>query len=286
MDQGLPYAIPGDNPFVSDPGARDEIWALGLRNPWRFSFDRLTGDLFIADVGQNAWEEVSFEPLASGGGRNYGWRRMEGNHCFDPAASCDDGSLVPPILEYPHSLGCSVTGGYRYRGASMPEHFGTYFHGDFCSGRIWGATQNVETGAWTSTELLDSELLISTFGEDEEGELYVADLGGTVYRIHGETFCSLSAGNLEIANFSGASVAVEIELRGEASSIASSALVLPAESSVDAGRVDAGSYLLSCRFVDPRSGRLRAPSVPAWTTGSTPSMRLGRPSSLPRRSRS
>ena len=260
VDQGLPYGIPPDNPFVADPAVRDEIWARGLRNPWRFSFDRLTGDLFIADVGQNAYEEVSFEPSingSSGGGRNYGWRRMEGTHCFNPGNNCNDGSLVLPILEYSHAQGCSITGGYRYRGFEMPEHFGTYFFGDFCSGRIWGGIENVETGAWVSTELLDSELLISTFGEDELGELYVADLDGTLHRIHGEMFCSAGAGSLEIANFSDKSVAVEIEIRGEAARVARDSMVLAASSSVDAGPVGLlpGDYELSCRFVDPATGR-------------------------------
>jgi glucose/arabinose dehydrogenase len=253
VDQGVPYGIPLDNPFVADPAVRDEIWALGLRNPWRFSFDRLTGDLFIADVGQNAWEEVSFEPVTSGGGRNYGWRRMEGAHCFNPASNCDDGSLVLPILEYSHSLGCSITGGYRYRGAEMPERFGTYFFGDFCSGRIWGGIENVETGTWTSTELLDSDVLISTFGEDEQGELYVADLGGTLYRMHGETFCSVGGKTLEIANFSQRSVAVEIEIWRKGSRIAEGSFVLPASSSPDyltlSGGPPPGEYEVTCRFV-------------------------------------
>jgi hypothetical protein len=142
----------------------------------------------------------------------------------------------------------------------MPEHFGTYFYGDFCSGRIWGGIENVETGIWTSTELLDSDLLISTFGEDERGELYVADLGGTLYRMHGEAFCSIGAKTLEIANFSETSLAVEIEIRGEASRIAGGSVVLSASSSVDAGPVDLvpGDYALSCRFFDPATGALRA----------------------------
>jgi glucose/arabinose dehydrogenase len=260
VDQGLPYAIPLDNPFASDPAVRDEIWALGLRNPWRFSFDRLTGDLFIADVGQNAWEEVSFEPVSSGGGRNYGWRRMEGTYCFNPGSNCSDGSLVLPILEYSHSLGCSITGGYRYRGAEMPEHLGTYFFGDFCSGRIWGGVENVETGAWAATEILDSELSISTFGEDETGELYVADLGGTLYRIQGETFCDSAAGSLAIANFSANSKEVEIEIRGEASRVALGSFVLAAGASLDAGPLSlaSGDYALSCRFLDPATGELRS----------------------------
>jgi len=289
VDQGDPYGIPLDNPFVADAAVRDEIWAVGLRNPWRFSFDRLTGDLFIADVGQNAWEEVSFEPVTSSGGRNYGWRRMEGAHCFNPPNNCNDGSLVLPILEYSHALGCSITGGYRYRGAEMPEQFGTYFYGDFCSGTIWGGTENVETGAWTATELLDSDASISTFGEDEQGELYVADLGGTLYRIHGETFCSVQldknryqrgdtvrATTLEIANLSQRSVAVEIKIWLESPRIspipisrggADGSIVLPANYSVDAGPVNLftlsgvaaqGDYVFGCRFLDPATGALRA----------------------------
>lgn len=282
VDQGVPYGIPEDNPFISNPAVLDEIWALGLRNPWRFSFDRLTGDLFIADVGQNDWEELDFEPVTSAGGRNYGWRRMEGAHCFNPTSNCNDGSLILPILEYSHSLGCSITGGYRYRGREMPEHFGTYFFGDYCSGRIWGGTENLETGTWTSTELLDSDLSISTFGEDEEGELYVADLGGTLYRLHGETFCSLRldkatyrsgdtirATTLEIANLSPRSVAVEIKVWLNVQGVlpmpfrrggADGSLVFPANFSDDRGPVDLftvsattprGNYFFGCRFIDP-----------------------------------
>jgi glucose/arabinose dehydrogenase len=260
VDQAVPYGIPEDNPFVSDARVHGEIWALGLRNPWRFSFDRLTGDLFIADVGQNAWEEINYEPHTSGGGRNYGWRRMEGTHCFNPGSTCSDGSLILPILEYSHSLGCSVTGGYRYRGTEMPENFGVYIYGDFCSGRIWGGTENAETGSWTATELLDSELLISTFGEDELGELYVADLNGTLYRIHGETFCSAGAESIEVANFSRRSLAVEIEIRNEASLVSRGYFVLAASSSLDAGAsgLFPGGYALSCRFADPATGAVVA----------------------------
>ncbi|HXV65548.1 MAG TPA: PQQ-dependent sugar dehydrogenase [Vicinamibacteria bacterium] len=181
VDSGTPYAIPVDNPFRFDPGARDEVWATGLRNPWRFSFDRLTGDLFVADVGQNAWEEVNFEPVTSAGGNNYGWRRMEGAHCFDPQSGCGEEGFVLPILEYSHAEGCSVTGGFRYRGSQIPELFGHYVFGDFCSGRIWSATVD-EGGLWTRSELLSTSLSISSFGEDEAGELYVVDLGGAVYR--------------------------------------------------------------------------------------------------------
>lgn len=180
---GLPYDIPPTNPFLNEPNVRDEIWALGLRNPWRFAFDRSGGDLFIADVGQNSWEEVNSQPASSLGGENYGWRRMEGTHCFNPTVRCNDGKLTLPILEYSHALGCSITGGYRYRGSQIPQLYGMYLYGDYCSGRIWGASEAVR-GSWTSMELLHTDLAISTFGEDEAGELYVADrANGAIYRI-------------------------------------------------------------------------------------------------------
>jgi glucose/arabinose dehydrogenase len=184
------YAVPPDNPFVNDPDALDEIWAYGLRNPWRCSFDRTTGDFFIADVGQDTWEEVNFQPVSSTGGENYGWNVLEGMHCFDdnPPGSCDDflnGGSTLPILEYNHDLGCSVTGGYRYRGQSYPDLQGIYFYADFCTGRIWGATQQVN-GTWESHELLDTGFNITTFGEDEAGELYVVEYNNdqsVLYRI-------------------------------------------------------------------------------------------------------
>ncbi len=184
IDSAFPYAIPSDNPFIGDKTVREEIWAFGLRNPWRFSFDRLTGDLFIADVGQNSWEEVDFQPASSPGGENYGWRLMEGNHCFDPPAGCNNGTLILPILEYDHSSGCSITGGYRYRGSEIPGLYGTYLYGDYCSGRIWSATKN--NGIWNTTELLNTNFLISAFGENEEGEMFFAHYSsnsGTIYRI-------------------------------------------------------------------------------------------------------
>jgi glucose/arabinose dehydrogenase len=185
VDAGPPYGIPPDNPFIGDPAALPEIWALGLRNPWRFSFDRLTGDLWIADVGQDNFEEVNVQTAGSTGGENYGWRRMEGTSCFNPTSNCNDGSLTLPVLEYDHSLGCSISGGYRYRGQDHPGLAGIYFYGDFCSGRIWGAAQDA-AGSWTAEELLDTDLRISAFGEDEAGEIYVAYLSsnaGAVFRI-------------------------------------------------------------------------------------------------------
>jgi uncharacterized repeat protein (TIGR01451 family) len=186
----LNYGIPAGNPFVNNPPARGEIWAYGLRNPWRFSFDRTTADMFIGDVGQACYEEVDFQPAASGGGENYGWRIMEGAHCFDLSnfgncsfSGCNTAGLTLPILEHPQGTGdCSVIAGYRYRGAAIPSLAGTFVHGDYCAGVIRGAVES--GGNWTSTVLLTPGFPISTFGEDEAGELYVADhFAGAIYRI-------------------------------------------------------------------------------------------------------
>ena len=183
VDGEVPYAIPTSNPFVGNSEALDEIWALGLRNPWRFSFDRQTGDLFIGDVGQRTWEEVNFQSANSPGGENYGWRLMEGTHCFNPATECNDGTLTLPIIEYDHSLGCSITGGYRYRGSRNRDLYGVYLYADYCTGRIWGAKED-GNGGWMITELLDTDFRITTFGEDESGEIYVADSrSGIIYQI-------------------------------------------------------------------------------------------------------
>lgn len=179
------YTIPADNPFVAQGAdvARPEIWASGLRNPWRFSFDRATGDLYIADVGQNQYEEVNFQPADSRGGENYGWNVMEGAHCYKPPAACGAQGLTLPIAEYDHSQGCSITGGYVYRGIRFSQLAGVYFFGDFCSGRIWGTRQAAD-GTWQTAELLQQPLAISSFGEDAAGELYVLDYGrGEVLRI-------------------------------------------------------------------------------------------------------
>ena len=176
------YNVPATNPFVSRTGFRPEIWSLGLRNPWRFSFDRQTADLYVADVGQGAWEEVNFQSSASAGGENYGWRIMEGTHCFNPSTGCNTSGLTIPVAEYSHSLGCSVTGGYVYRGRLYPRMHGLYIYGDYCSGRIWGLRR--EGSAWQNTLLLDTTHNISTFGEDEAGNLYLANIGnGTIYTL-------------------------------------------------------------------------------------------------------
>jgi glucose/arabinose dehydrogenase len=177
------YHIPADNPLG------DEIWALGLRNPWRFSFDRLTGDLFIADVGQSAREEVDFQPAASAGEENYGWRQCEGtrvNFAAEAPDGCTDGGgLTPPILEYTHGEGCSVTGGYIYRGVEFePELGGTYFYADYCTGRLWGARSDGQ-GNWINEIVEDTGLTfaITTFGESHDGELYLATTDGELFRI-------------------------------------------------------------------------------------------------------
>ncbi len=176
-----PYTVPGSNPILN--GARSEIWALGFRNPWRFSFDRLTGDLYIADVGQSEREEIDFQSSPSPGGENYGWRILEGSLCFNPPSGCSPPeNYVPPVAEYDHTLGCSATGGYVYRGNEFPLMQGIYFYGDFCSGRIWGLKQSLKK--WDTSLISDTAFSVSSFGEGEDGTLYMADYsGGTIYKI-------------------------------------------------------------------------------------------------------
>jgi glucose/arabinose dehydrogenase len=176
------YQVPQSNPYTDTAGYRGEIWALGLRNPWRFSFDRSTGDLYIGDVGQGAYEEIDFQPSPSSGGENYGWAVMEGSHCY-PGPPCDQTGLVLPVAEYGHSGGnCSVTGGLVYRGPGNPTLTGIYVYGDYCSGRIWGLVQ--DGGAWQAGLLKETGLTITSFGEDETGNLYVADFReGAIYQI-------------------------------------------------------------------------------------------------------
>jgi glucose/arabinose dehydrogenase len=181
-----PYGIPADNPFASSGTACHEIWAYGMRNPWRFSFDARNGDLFIGDVGQGLYEEVDYQPGSSGGGENYGWNRMEGFHCYNPSTNCNDGTLTLPILEHDHSQGCSVTGGYVYRGSLSPQLYGVYVYSDYCSGKIWGATRD-NAGNWTKRQVATSQY-VSSFGVDDAGELYVVEHSGSVRRIVGPTF--------------------------------------------------------------------------------------------------
>ena len=177
IDSIEPYTIPADNPFVDMPNVRPEIWDFGFRNPWRFSFDRATGDLYIADVGQNLYEEINIEPAGSGG-RNYGWPVMEGFHCYEHE-TCNRGGLTLPAAEYERKEGCAITGGYVYRGAQYPALEGVYFFGDYCTGKIWAMPSGQQP-----VEALDTILNISSFGEDEAGELYVADFSqGKIYQV-------------------------------------------------------------------------------------------------------
>jgi len=175
---GSSYLVPEDNPFVGDDsGAREEIWAYGLRNPWRLSFDRETGVLWVGDVGQNLYEEVDIiEP-----GLNYGWNHMEGFRCFS-LADCDSSSLQLPVIEYSHDHGCSVTGGYVYRGRRLHALQGAYVYGDFCSGKIWALRYDGER-VTDHLEIVDSGLQIAAFGEDTDGELYILAYQGGIYRL-------------------------------------------------------------------------------------------------------
>ncbi len=176
----FPYEVPASNPFVNNPNALDEIWAGGLRNPWRFSFDRLTGDLYIADVGQGLWEELNFQAAASAGGQNYGWNIMEGTHCYN-AGSCNQSGLTLPVLDYSHAAGDhSITGGYVYRGSAYPELGGLYFFADYVSKRVWITSA---ADAWVKTEVGVAPGNVTSFGEDEAGEVYFVTGQGALYQI-------------------------------------------------------------------------------------------------------
>jgi glucose/arabinose dehydrogenase len=177
VDGGEPYGIPADNPYVGNPLYAPEIWAMGIRNPWRYSFDRANGDLWIADVGQNAFEEIDRVPGGSPGGLNFGWPIMEGLHCFPAGAQCDQRPYEQPVAEYGRGGGCSVTGGYVYRGSAYPSLQGLYFFGDFCTGRIWSLDPQ-DGGRWRMTEQLKDAIQIRSFGEDEVGEVYVTTFSG------------------------------------------------------------------------------------------------------------
>ena len=182
---GMPYAVPADNPFVGVAGASPEIWSYGLRNPWRFSFDRATGDLWIGDVGQNQWEEIDLATVADGAGRgvNFGWSVMEGRHCVS-GDGCDTGRFALPVLEYGHGTGCSVSGGYVYRGSAIPALQGHYFYADFCQGFV--RSLRMEGGAiaeeadWPTLRPGGS---VPSFGEDSAGELYLLAADGRVLKI-------------------------------------------------------------------------------------------------------
>jgi glucose/arabinose dehydrogenase len=185
VGSGTGYTVPADNPFVGQAGAQPEVWSYGLRNPWRFSFDAATGDLYIADVGENAWEEVDVVTAAAGAGRgnNFGWKVMEGRHC-SAGPNCDPGQFTLPVLEYSHASGCSITGGFVYRGAAIPALQGHYFYADYCSGWVRSFRlqdgQAVEPHQWPT---LAPGGQIPSFGQDAAGELYVMNAGGQVFRI-------------------------------------------------------------------------------------------------------
>jgi glucose/arabinose dehydrogenase len=185
IDHGDPYAIPPDNPFANGQGGKPEIWDFGFRNPWRFSFDRQTGDLYIGDVGQAKWEEIDYIAAGSKGGLNFGWKIMEGAHCYAPATNCDQSGLVLPVSEVEHPAGCAIIGGYVYRGSQYPQINGVYFYTDYCSGAVWAVTHD-PSGAWTTTRVIKSPSTYagySSFGEDLSGELYVTDLNGALYKL-------------------------------------------------------------------------------------------------------
>ncbi|HSL30293.1 MAG TPA: PQQ-dependent sugar dehydrogenase [Anaerolineales bacterium] len=172
VDSAEPYTVPADNPFGS------EVWAYGLRNPWRISFDKATGDLYIADVGGSSWEEIDFLPTGSPGGANFGWDHREGAHEFEGGGPA---GMIDPVAEYSHAEGgCSVTGGYVYRG-TMPEWNGIYLYGDYCSGFIWGLINN--GSAWQSQRLFDMDVNITSFGQDTAGEIYLISDNGGIFRL-------------------------------------------------------------------------------------------------------
>ena len=185
VDAGAPYALPADNPFLTTAGARGEIWAYGLRNPFKIAFDRPTGDLYIGDVGQNRIEEIDVGTSARRGGENYGWRTTEGTQCFNPSSGCDRTGLTPPVYEYTHSEGCSVTGGVVYRGCRVPALAGTYFFGDYCSGLV----RSFRLASGIATELRDWTSSTrgigapTSFGLDAAGEVYIVDYDGELYRL-------------------------------------------------------------------------------------------------------
>jgi glucose/arabinose dehydrogenase len=180
VDGGEPYIIPPDNPFGRGGGI-GEIWAYGLRNPWRFSFDSLTGDLYIGDVGQGAWEEIDFQPAGSPGGANYGWNYREGAHPYagEPPA---DVTLIEPVAEYSHAEGISVTAGYVYRGPSLAEWQGVFLYGDYGSGYVWGLLRKAD-GTWENNLMFQTETSVTSFGVDEAGEIYLVDYRGNIFRL-------------------------------------------------------------------------------------------------------
>ena len=284
VDGAFPYAIPPSNPFAGVANARPEIWAYGVRNPWRFSFDSVTGDMYMGDVGQWTWEEINFQPGASAGGENYGWRLMEGFHCYDPPSNCFDPSLTLPIFEHEHSFPngeCAVTGGYVYRGARFPRFEGKYFYGDYCSGRVWIGFQAKE---WVNVEVLNTTMAITTFGEDEDGELYLADFDdGMIYKlIDPQPFCDLElnqetyqngdtvTASPRLVNLGGQAANVRLQAtvstpNGNTAQLADRTLTLaagseqtpaPVELITVAAPMPRGTYVLTCSLNDSGTGAL------------------------------
>jgi glucose/arabinose dehydrogenase len=275
---GKTYGIPPTNPFVGQSGKLPEVWALGLRNPWRWSFDRGAsatdpnrGALFVGDVGQSAWEEV--DRAAPGvGGQNYGWRLREGAHCFNPATGCPTAGLVDPILEYDHSLGCAVIGGFVYRGAALPSLQGTYLYADECSGRVWKARP--QGAGWTSSEALDTTLSLSSFGEDESGELYVVDLNGGLYRVGvaatvggkglGISNSAVPQGNVVDLSWTGgdtqaAYLLLRLDVTGAQVGTTGTAVAASATAFQDSGMP--GAPTLNCYTLFPLNGALGVPGT-------------------------
>ena len=231
VESGNPttYTIPATNPFVATPNARPEIWALGLRNPWSSSFDRVTGDYYIADVGNAMREEVNFQPADSPGGENYGWNIMEGSLCFEPPTNCDSTGLTLPVAEFDHSQGCaSITGGTVYRANRYPTLYGIYFYSDWCSGRLWGLQP--ANGVWQSALLLDTTLSIIGFAEDESGQLWVSDYnGGAIYPIkEGPPVpidLSLTQNDSQDPSLAGSRLTYTIQLKNNSSALATGVVV-------------------------------------------------------------
>ena len=199
------YLIPKDNPFINIENAKSEIWSYGLRNPWRFSFDKLTGDMLIGDVGQSLWEEINFEPFLSKGGKNYGWNILEGNHCYPEDSKCSSDGFTMPSFEYPNNAnyaktlfgikqpnmdGCSITGGYVYRGDKLKDMNGKYIFGDYCTGKIWSiniSEGNGENLVNHTNSIMKSigkkEFYLSSFGQNNDGEIFIVDYNGTIYKL-------------------------------------------------------------------------------------------------------
>ena len=217
VDHGNPYSIPATNPFKSNSSTLPEIWASGLRNPWKFSFDKQTGNLWIADVGQNAWEEIDLQSASSKGGENYGWRCYEGNHSYNSSGCSSTEMYTFPVYEYAHGNECSVTGGYVYRGKPDSPFFGHYFFADYCSDRIF--TLHLESGNWVKEDFGKFPgNNFSSFGEDSQGQLYIAGVvSGKIFRISDQTTSSPEIRNTDKVNLTKISTSNTFRIETESS---------------------------------------------------------------------